>query len=71
MNKAEFAKKLSAKTQLNEEQAAQFIEAFGQTLGDFFTQGEKVVIAEFGSFYVKDDKTVQFNPSAKLKELVG
>lgn len=71
MNKAEFAKKLSAKSQLNEEQALAFTEAFSEVLADYFKKGEKVVIAEFGSFYVKDDKTVQFNPSAKLKELVN
>lgn len=71
MNKTEFAKKLSVKSQLNEDQAAAFTEAFIEVLADYFKKGEKVVIAEFGSFYVKDDKTVQFNPSARIKELVN
>ena len=70
MNKADFAKKLCSKTQLTDEQAAAFVDAFAVTLAEYFKKGEKVVIAEFGSFFVRDDKTVQFNPSAKLKELV-
>lgn len=71
MNNAEFAKALSAKTRLSETEAAQFIEAFSQVLADYFKKGEKVVIAEFGSFFVGDDKSVQFSPSAKLKDRVG
>lgn len=65
-----FAKKLTEKSELNEEQATAFLDAFSEVLADYFKRGEKVVIAEFGSFYVKDDKTVQFNPSSKLKDLV-
>ncbi len=71
MDNAEFAKKLSSKTALSEEEATKFVEAFTQTLADYFKKGEKVVIADFGSFFVTDDKTVQFSPSAKLKQLVG
>jgi nucleoid DNA-binding protein len=71
MEKVDFAKKLADKSQLSEEEASKFIDAFTETLSGYFKTGEKVVIAEFGSFYVNDDKTIRFNPSAKLKELVG
>lgn len=71
MDNEAFAKQLATKTALSEEEAKKFVEAFATTLADYFKKGEKVVIAEFGSFFVGDDKTVQFSPSAKLKELVG
>jgi nucleoid DNA-binding protein len=71
MNKAELAKKLSAKSRLSEKEASEFIDAFGAVMADYFQSGEKVIIAEFGSFHVGEDKKVQFNPSAKLKGLVG
>lgn len=71
MTKDEFAKKLSGQTQLSEAEATEFIQAFSKVLSDYFKKGEKVVIAEFGSFFVGENKTVQFNPSAKLKELIG
>lgn len=70
MNKDDFAKKLAQKSQLTPEQATAFVDAFSTVLADYFKKGEKVVIADFGSFYVRDDNTVQFNPSAKLKDLV-
>ncbi len=70
MDRSELAKKLAAKAGLEEKQAVLFVDAFCQTLADYFQQGEKVVIAEFGSFVVRPDKTIQFNPSARLKELV-
>ena len=71
MNQEGFAKKLAEKSQLSETEAAKFVEAFCDTLSDYFKKGEKVVIADFGSFYIRDDKSVQFNPSAKLKSQVG
>lgn len=71
MNREGFAKKLAEKSQLSEEEAGKFIDAFSETLTEYFKKGEKVVIADFGSFYIRDDKTVQFNPSAKLKDQVG
>ncbi len=70
MDREGFIKRLSSKTELNEEQAGAFLDAFTKVMSDYFRKGEKVVIAEFGSFYVKDDKSVQFNPSTKLKDLV-
>lgn len=70
MDREGFIKKLVGKTELNDEQAARFLDAFTKVMADYFRKGEKVVIAEFGSFYVKDDKSVQFNPSSKLKDLV-
>lgn len=70
MEKAELAKKLTEKTRLSEADANRFVDAFISVMADYFKKGEKVVIAEFGSFFVKDDKTVQFNPSAKVKQLV-
>lgn len=71
MEKEQFAKKLAQKSQLSPEQATKFADAFCEVLADYFKKGEKVVIADFGSFYVRDDNTVQFNPSAKLKEILN
>ena len=71
MDREGFAKKLAEKSQLSEEEAGKFVDAFSETLAEYFKKGEKVVIADFGSFYVRDDKTVKFNPSAKLKDQVG
>jgi len=71
MDKSVFAKKLAEKSRLSEEEATKFIETFSDVLAEYFQKGEKVVIAEFGSFYVLDDKKIQFNPSAKLKDLIG
>ena len=70
MDRGAFIKKLISKSELNEEQAGSFVDAFVKGLAEYFKKGEKVVIAEFGSFYVKDDKKVQFNPSSKLKDLI-
>lgn len=70
MDRGGFIKKLTSKSELNEEQAGAFVDAFSKTLVEYFKKGEKVVIAEFGSFYVKDDNKVQFNPSSKLKDLI-
>jgi len=69
MDKEGFVKSLASKTELNDEQAEKFVDAFSKVMADYFRKGEKVVIAEFGSFYVKENKEVQFNPSSKLKEL--
>ncbi len=71
MDQLELAKKLAAQTRLSESEAAEFVAAFITVMAENFRRGEKVVIADFGSFFVTDDKTVQFNPSAKLKDLVG
>ncbi len=70
MNNAELAKKLAAQSRLSEKEAVEFVEAFAEVMADYFKKGEKVVIAEFGSFFVGENKKVQFNPSAKLKDLV-
>lgn len=71
MDKAGLAKKLASASQLSDAEATKFIDSFCATLAENFRQGEKVVIADFGSFFVREDKSVQFNPSAKLKEKIG
>ena len=71
MNKADMTKKLAEKANMTEEQATTFIQAFSETMADYFKKGEKVVLAEFGSFYIREDKSVQFNPSSKLRDQVG
>lgn len=71
MDKTQLAKALSTETSLKPEEAEKFLDAFSKVLSDYFKKGEKVVIAEFGSFYVKDDQSVQFNPSAKLKDQIN
>ncbi|MEK7548531.1 MAG: HU family DNA-binding protein [Patescibacteria group bacterium] len=70
MNRAELIKELARKTDVEEKQAAEFVGAFLETMSDYFKKGEKVVIGEFGSFFVTPNRQIQFNPSAKLKQLV-
>jgi len=71
MTAEDLAKKLAEEAKITPEEAAQFIESFGKVLLGYFAKGEKVIIAEFGSFYVAADGSVQFNPSTKLKESIG
>lgn len=70
MNRDDLVKELADKAGVEEKLAAEFVSALVATMSDYFKKGEKVVIGQFGSFFVTPDKRIQFNPSAKLKELV-
>jgi len=69
MDSAALAKKLADKTSLDEAAARQFVDAFSAVVGNYIASKEKVILADFGSFDIKDDN-IQFNPSAKLRDLV-
>lgn len=71
MANKELSKRLSERSHLSEADAERCIQFFVEVLKEYFKKGEKVIIAEFGSFSVTDDGLIQFNPSAKLKSLVG
>lgn len=63
------AKKLAEKSSLDEAKAAKFVAAFSEVIAECIARQEKVILADFGSFALKGDN-VQFNPSAKLRDLV-
>ena len=71
MEKNELAQRLATKANMTEEQAQNFVKAFSETMAEYFKKGEKVVLAEFGSFYIRPDGSIQFNPSTKLRDQVG
>ncbi|HUD20512.1 MAG TPA: HU family DNA-binding protein [Candidatus Saccharimonadales bacterium] len=71
MDKAGVVKKLAEKLNLDEAHSEAFVKAFSEVLAEYFKNGEKVVLADFGSFYIREDKTIQFNPSVRLRDLVG
>lgn len=69
MDQTALAKKVADKTSLDEAAAGAFIDAFSEVVGDYISRGEKVILADFGSFDRKGND-IMFNPSAKLRDLV-
>lgn len=69
MDQTALAKKLAAKSSLDEAAANKFIDAFSEVIGGYIASGEKVILADFGSFDRNGDN-IRFNPSAKLRDLV-
>ena len=70
MDKKALAEDLAKKTHLALPDAEKFVDSFFATIAEYFKRGERVIIADFGSFYLKEDKTIQFNPSVKFKEII-
>lgn len=64
------AKSLATRSNLLPEEVEKFLEAFTELMIEHFKKGEKVVIADLGSFYLNQDGSIQFNPSAKLKSQI-
>ncbi len=69
MNNEELAKELATKASLTEEQALAFVNAFAETVSESLRNGEKVVITDFGSFSVRPDKSIQFTPASRVKNV--
>lgn len=70
MDVKSLASELAKKTKASDDQAEQFVRQFTQIVGEYLANGEKVVMADFGSFDIAPDKTIVFHPSAKLKKLI-
>jgi len=70
MEEKELIKILGEKCHGKEDEARAFVEAFKKVLKEYFAKGEKVTIAELGTFDVLPDKSVQFSPSSKLKQQI-
>jgi|GEM_PF-1479685 len=68
MEEKELVKALGEKCHGKEDEAKEFVAAFKEVLTDYFAKGEKVTIAELGTFEILPDRSVQFNPSSKLKQ---
>lgn len=66
MNKQEFIKAVANKAELSLKDAAAAVEAYGAVVAEALKAGDKVAIANFGSYEVKDKPERQgFNPITK------
>jgi len=74
LSKKQFTALLSNRMNCDERLAEQWIEAYSETLFEIFKTGEGVSIDGLGGFYLsqrKDSCAFKFNPSQKLKKLLG
>ena len=66
MNKTEFIKAVADKANLTQKDAAAAIDAFVDVIADALKAGDKVALANFGSFELKKKAAHQgFNPITK------
>lgn len=66
MNKADFIKAVSAKADLSLKDAAAAVDAYAAVVADALKAGDKIAIAGFGTFEVKDKaERTGFNPIKK------
>ena len=66
MNKQEFIKAVAGKAEISLKDAAAAIEAYGAVIAETLKAGDKVAIANFGSYEIKDKPERQgFNPITK------
>lgn len=66
MNKTEFVKAVANKANLTQKDAAAAVEAFADVLADALKAGDKVAIANFASFEIKEKAAHKgFNPLTK------
>ena len=70
MKQSDIALSIAEKTSLDQKKAEEVVAAFVEVMTEHFIRGEKVVLAEFGSFYITADKQIQFNPSARVKDQI-
>lgn len=70
MKQSDLVLEVSKNTSLDQEKANQVVKVFIEVMSDYIARGEKIVLSEFGSFYITEDKQVQFHPSAKIKEKI-
>ena len=74
INKKEVARRLAAKINVDQSTAEQLLDHVLETLYEAFKAGEGVTLTGFGSFYLKPGRstwTFKFNPSQKLRALLG
>ena len=72
--KKDFISRLAKKMNTDEKTASQWIDAYADTLFDIFKTGEGVTISGLGGFYLqrrRDSSAFKFNPSQKLRKLLG
>jgi DNA-binding protein HU-beta len=70
----EFISKLALNMNTDEERASKCLEEVIDTLYEAFKNGKGVKLKGFGNFYLskrKDSTIFKFNPSSKLKKLLG
>ena len=66
MNKQEFIKAVANKAELSLKDAAAAVEAYGAVIAEALKAGDKVALANFGSYELKDKPERQgFNPVTK------
>ena len=73
-SKKEFTKQLAARMGATEKEAAQWVEAYTETLIGIFKTGEGVSISGLGGFYLarkRGSVVFKFNPSQRLRKLFG
>ncbi len=74
MSKKEFIKALAFRMETDEITAERWVEAHTETLFEAFKFGQGVTIDGLGGFYVDqrgDSAAFKFNPSQKLRALLG
>jgi DNA-binding protein HU-beta len=74
MSKKDFIKALALRMQTDEVTAERWVEAYTETLFEAFEAGQGVTIDGLGGFYVdrrQDSTAFKFNPSQKLRALLG
>jgi DNA-binding protein HU-beta len=72
--KQEFIQALAAKMRVDETTAERWVDAYTETLFETFKSGRGVTIDGLGGFYLDqrgDSTAFKFNPSQKLRALLG
>ena len=70
----DFIKQYAKKMKCSEANAERYLNGFVETLFDNFRENRSVTITHFGNFCVskrRDSTAFKFNPSQKLKALLG
>ena len=74
IQKKEFIQSLSQRMETDEKTAEAWLDAFIDTLYDYFKKGLSVTLTGLGSFYLKPKRegcVFKFNSSQKLRALFG
>lgn len=74
ISKKEFITKLALTMHTDEEKASKWLDGVIDTLYDIFKTGEGVTLTGLGSFYLserRESTAFKFNPSQKLRKLLG
>ena len=72
--KKEFIQLLAKSMDKTEKEAAQWVDAYTETLIDIFKTGEGVTITGQGGFYLerrRNGAAFKFNPSQRIRKLLG